>query len=138
MLELIWASFVNVIAPVLGTLAGVVGLLLLTKLLKSLGLSVEQKQLDALATAARQAVTATEAWAEKKAADSGAKVASKEKAAKAVGIVKTFLTNQQLYNIAEDKIVAAIEAKLGEDAQHLDLIVETIRNRKSEKTEAGN
>jgi hypothetical protein len=138
MLELIWASFVNVIAPVLGTLAGVVGLLLLTKLLKSLGLSVEQKQLDALATAARQAVTATEAWAEKKAADSGAKVASKEKAAKAVGIVKTFLANQQLYNIAEDKIVAAIEAKLGEDAQHLDLIVETIRNRKSEKTEAGN
>jgi len=138
MLELIWASFVNVIAPVLGTLAGVVGLLLLTKLLKSLGLSVEQKQLGALAEAARQAVTATEAWAEKKAADSGAKVASKEKAAKAVGIVKTFLVNQQLYNIAEDKIVAAIEAKLGEDAQHLDLIVETIRNRKSEKTESGN
>jgi len=138
MLELIWASFVNVIAPVLGTLAGVVGLLLLTKLLKSFGLSVEQKQLEALATAARQAVTATEAWAEKQAADSGAKVASKEKAAKAVGIVKTFLANQQLYNIAEDKIVAAIEAKLGEDAQHLDLIVETIRNRKSEKTESGN
>lgn len=140
MFELVWASFVNVIAPVLGTVIGAVLLLLLTKLLKRWGIEVDQKQLEALATAAGRAVKATEAWAAKKAADSDAKPSSKDKAEKAVGMVKTFLANQKLYDIAEDKITAAIEAKLGEDANELDMLVEIVRNRKdSDKdTSSGN
>lgn len=137
MLELVWASFVNVVAPVLGTVAGVVGLILLTKLLKSLGLTVDQKQLDALATAANQATKAVEAWAAKKIADGGQKPSAKEKAEKAVSMVKTFLSNNKLYDIAEDKIVAAIESKLGENAYDLDNIVQIIRDRKANQAQGG-
>jgi len=133
-LNLVWASFVSIIAPVIGTIGGVLLLILLTKLMKSLGLTVNQKQLDAVGAAADKATKAVEAWAAKKIAEGGSKPASKEKAEKAVAMVKTFLSDNKLYNIGEDQIAAAIEAKLGENAVGLADIVDTVQAKKKAST----
>jgi len=48
-------------------------------------------------------------------------------------MVKTFLANNKLYDIADDKIAAAIEAKLGEDAPALSDLVSIIHAAKGTK-----
>lgn len=135
-LELIFAAFINIIAPVIGTIAGVLGLILLTKVMKSMGLTVSQKQMDALGIAADKATKSVETWAAKKVAEGGTKPATQAKTEKAVAMVKTFLSDQKLYDVAEDKISAAIEAKLGENAIGLADIVDVIQAKK--KASVGN
>jgi hypothetical protein len=132
----VWASFVSIIAPIIGTLAGIFGLIILSKIMKGFGLKVDQAQMAALADAAGRATKATEAWAAKIVAANGTKPSGKDKAAKAVAMVKTFLGDNKLYNLADAKIAEAIEAKLGEDAIGLDDIVSVIQNRK--KKTSGN
>lgn len=139
MLEMIWTSFVQVVAPVLGTLVGLLLLALLTKLLKSLGLSVDQKQMAALTEAAINATTAVEAWAAKKQAENaGVKPSSKEKLEKAVTMVKAFLSNNSLYAIADDKIIAAIESMLGANVVDLQNLAASIRRERANKAPGGN
>jgi len=132
-LTLVWTSFVSVIAPVLGTIAGILLLLVIAKVLKWMGLQVDQKTMDAVSAAAGRAVKAVEVWAAKKQLDGGAKPESVEKAQKATAMVKTFLANNKLYDIADDKIAAAIEAKLGEDAPALSDLVSIIHAAKGTK-----
>jgi hypothetical protein len=133
-LNLVWTSFVSIVAPLIGTIAGILGLIILSKIMKSFGLKVDQQQLGALADAAGRATKAVEAWSAKKMAASGASPSSKEKADKAVSMVKTFLSNNKLYDLADNKITEAIEAKLGEQAVELDDIVTLIQNRKKGST----
>jgi len=135
-LELILSSFLSVIAPIIGTIAGILGLIILSKIMKSFGLKVDQQQLSALADAASRATKSVEAWAAKQAAASGTAPSSKAKAEKAVAMVKTFLSDNKIYNLAEDKISEAIESKLGENAIELDDITNLIQNRK--KASVGN
>ena len=110
---LVWTSAVSVVAPVLGTIAGLLLLVLLAKFFKWIGLKVDQTQLQILADAAGRAVRSVEAWAAKKAA-TGSKPDSVDKAKKATEAVKSFLDDNGLYEIADEKIAAMIEAVISE------------------------
>lgn len=130
-LTLVWTSAVSVVAPVIGTIAGLLLLVLLAKFFRWLGLKVDQTQLQILADAAGRSVRSVEAWAAKRAA-AGAKPESVEKAKKATESVKAFLADNNLYQIADEQIAAMIEAKLGEDAAQLDDLVKIIHTAKKQ------
>ena len=132
-LTLVWTSFVSVIAPILGTIAGVLLLLIIGKIFKWMGLKVDQQTMDAVSAAAGRAVKSVEVWAANEQVKNGVKPESIAKANKATAMVKTFLSNNKLYDIAEDKIAAAIEAKLGEDAGELTDLVNIIQANKGAK-----
>jgi len=132
---LVWTSSVSVVAPVLGTIAGLLLLVLMAKFFKWIGLKVDQTQLQILSDAAGRAVRSVEAWAAKRAA-AGAKPESVDKAKRATEAVKAFLADNNLYQIADEQIAAMIESKLGEDAAQLDDLVKIIHTAK--KQDSGN
>lgn len=130
-LTLVWTSAVSIVAPVLGTIAGLLLLVLMAKFFKWIGLKVDQAQLQILSDTAGRAVRSVEAWSAKRAA-AGSKPGSAEKAKKATEFVKAFLADHNLYQIADEQIAAMIEAKLGEDAAQLDDLVKLIHTTKAQ------
>ncbi len=129
-MSVIWASFISVIAPVLGTLAGLLVLAILSKIARKLGVSLTQEQIAAVAGAADLAIKSTEMWADAKIRESKIKPNSQEKLLHTVETIKGMLTKVNVYGIADTRITEIVNARFPTIAPDLDRFMAEYHKRK--------